>query len=68
MSGGAGKPRQTRLHVLLLAVKSHKKRLSASKIICDPAAATATVRTPPVLKLAFSAGGVEQRARRSVSV
>ena len=31
-------------------------------------ATTATVRTAPVLKLAFSAGGVEQRALRGVSI
>lgn len=31
-------------------------------------ATTATVRTAPVLKLTFSADGVEQRARRGVSI
>lgn len=33
MSGVAGKPRQTRLHVLLLAAKSHKKRLGCGHIV-----------------------------------
>ena len=33
MSGVTGKPRQTRLHVLLLAVKSHKKRLGCGHIV-----------------------------------
>lgn len=33
MSGVAGKPRQTRLYVLLLAVKSHKKRLGCGHIV-----------------------------------
>ena len=32
MSGVTGKPRQTRLHVLLLAAKSHKKRLCGHPI------------------------------------
>lgn len=33
MSGVAGKPRQTRLLVLLLAAKSHKKRLGCGHIV-----------------------------------
>ena len=33
MSGVTGKPRQTRLHVLLLAAKSHKKRLGCGHIV-----------------------------------
>lgn len=33
MSGVTGKPRQTRLQVLLLAVKSHKKRLGCGHIV-----------------------------------
>lgn len=33
MSGVAGKPRQTRLLVLLLAAKSHKKRLGCRHIV-----------------------------------
>ncbi len=33
MSGVTGKPRQTRLQVLLLAVKSHKKRLVCRHIV-----------------------------------
>lgn len=41
MSGVAGKPRQTRLHVLLQAVKSHKKRLWCGRIVDN----LATIRT-----------------------
>ncbi len=33
MSGVTGKPRQTRLHVLLQAAKSHKKRLECGRIV-----------------------------------
>ena len=33
MSGETGKPRQTRLHVLLLAVKSHKKHLGCGRYV-----------------------------------
>ncbi len=33
MSDVAGKPRQTRLHVLLLAIKSHKKRLGCGHLV-----------------------------------
>lgn len=33
MSDVTGKPRQTRLHVLLLAVKSHKNRLGCGHIV-----------------------------------
>lgn len=33
MSGLAGKPCQTRLHVLLLAAKSHKKRLGCGHLV-----------------------------------
>jgi len=33
MSGVTGKPRQERLHVLLIAAKSHKKRLGCGHIV-----------------------------------
>lgn len=55
---------------LLSAAQSAREpvQFAQLQVLFDRPATTVTVRTAPVLKLTFSAGGVEQQARRGVSI